>query len=130
MKHKTLLALIVGSILVVVLTACATPQHTPTAFPTGTFVAGSVTLELKADGTYTFIVARGHDSGPYTVMEDQIVFGKSDSCPEENIDQLCCRVGGLYNWTYDSRVLSLKKISDKCAQRTSHLIRPSYTRKP
>ena len=31
MKHRRVLRLIVGSMLVVVLTACATPQPTPTA---------------------------------------------------------------------------------------------------
>ena len=33
MKHKTLLTLIAGSVLVLVLAACATPQPTPTSTP-------------------------------------------------------------------------------------------------
>ena len=154
MKHKTPLTLIVCSILVALLAACATSQPTATAVPTAmpvtrttaptaTSVPATATA-LPTPGAATADFPTGvfaNGSRSWEFRTDGTAFWSaptvSDGGPYKVTgDQIvlksgyCGDVEGLYTWAYDGTVLSFKVLRDRCFDRRAEVDLTKWKRKP
>lgn len=106
----------------VTLTAFA-PVRAQPKFPTGSYVAGSLTLTFDENGTHSVsesdrVVVRG----TYTVKGNEIVF-------TDNEGELACSETGRYQWQYDGKALTFKAVLDDCGGRVDGLTGQSWIRK-
>ena len=92
-----------------------TAQAPKPQFPTGTFVAESLSMTFANDGTHT-VTDRGTVvvRGTYVVKGDQITLTDKDG-------DFACDVTGRYQWAFDGRALTFKLILDDCSGRVDGL---------
>ena len=88
------------------------PEPTATTaptFPTGTFIKGGWTWEIKPDGSYYTKSKFADDNGFYTVTGNQVAI-QGDINP-------CKDIIGTYTWTFDGNKLILTAVDDQCTDR-------------
>ncbi|HLO29179.1 MAG TPA: hypothetical protein VK249_08595 [Anaerolineales bacterium] len=110
-----------ASLLLFVLSACASPKFTYGTFESGD---GSITMHLQPDGTFSiYNHTQLLDQGTFSIQGTQFTWETSSACDP----------GGkaTYTWTYQNATLVLKVSgADPCSHRQAGINGLEYRLKP
>ena len=96
-------------------------------FPGGSYTSGPYTLEFKPDKSFRML-----KSGYALVEGEYSVTGGQIQLTDKRGPFACSGPGqatGTYSWNIEKRMLSLHKIEDKCADRSSSFAGPPWKQK-
>ncbi len=97
-------------------------------FPAGTYEAKGQPYTVSFDGKGQFQVHQGEKlqvAGTYSVKAGEVELTDAEG------PWACTKAGektGTYTWKYEKAVLTLSKVTDKCADRVKSLVDLAWTR--
>lgn len=128
MSRRALITSTLGACALAIGSGMAVSAALAADFPTGTYEAKEAPFTVSFDDKGQFHVNQGATlevSGNYTVKTGKIELTDTQG------PWACTKTGeqtGVYTWKYENAVLSLSKVTDKCADRVKSLVHLAWKR--
>jgi hypothetical protein len=128
MSRRALITSELGACALAICSILALSPALAADFPTGTYAAKEAPYAVSFDDKGQFHVNKGDTlevAGSYSVKTGELQLTDNQG------PWACTKPGeqmGVYSWKYENAVLTLSKVTDKCAERVKSLVNLAWKR--